>query len=330
MPTAVVVIPTKNEQASIAAVIEEVRSSLRVLHYDRIEILVVDDSRDATRERAEAAGASVLIGGGEGLGSAMYRGLKAALAFEPDIILSIDGDGQTAVREEIGRFVAAVTQGGADLVLGSRFKESGLVGYRYRFINRVGTRILTYMLNRKTGLDLTDSHGGIRAMVPVVARELEMIGTHTYVQETIIDAVEKGFKVVELPSAWRMRQHGNSRVVGSIPRYIFYTLPVLLLRSGHHMQTLYMLGLSLIGFAFLYFFFILYQEDFSLRLAHRTPGLVLIALLVLAGMQFFFFGVLLQLVTQIKRAVDRGRVSPPLLGSSAERKATKERHASNL
>ena len=305
MPIAAVVIPTKNEQASVAAVIDEVRDTLEKLGYDRVRIIVTDDSHDGTRARAAAAGAIVINGGGEGLGSAVYRGLKESLALDPDIILTIDGDGQSAAREEIPRFVAAITRDGAELVLGSRFKEAGLVEYDYRIINKLGTRILTFILRRRTGLQLTDSHGGIRAMVPAVVRELEMIGTHTYVQETIIDAAEKGFRIVELPSAWRMRKHGKSRVVRSIPRYVFYTLPILLLRSGHHIRTLYNLGIGLIAIAFLYFLAILSQEGFTLRLEHRTPGFVLIALMISTGLQFFFFGFVLQLITQIKRSVDR-------------------------
>lgn len=305
MPTAVVVVPTRNEEKSIEAVIAEIRSAFVGLDYDRIEILVTDDSTDRTRVVARRAGAHVVNGGGEGLGAAMYRGLKEALAFNPDVIVAIDGDGQTDSKAEIPRFLDVIERGEADLVLGSRFKESGLVHYRYRFVNRLGTRILIYLLNKKTGLNLTDSHGGIRAMRPAVVEELQMIGTHTYVQETIIDAAEKGFRIVELPSAWRARVHGTSRVVGSIPKYVFYTLPVILLRSGHHVRSLYNMGIGLVAIAILYFVYLFVSEGFTLALGHRTPALILIGLLVSTGLQLFFFGFMLQLLNQIKRTTDR-------------------------
>lgn len=304
MPIAVVVIPTKNEQDLIVEVIGEVRAAFKGERYDRVEILITDDSNDATRVLAQKAGAHVINGGGEGLGTAMYRGLKGALSYSPNVILAIDGDGQADAKEEIPAFLKPIENGDADLVVGSRFKEAGLVHYKYRPVKRFGTRILTWILRRLTGLPLTDSHGGIRAMVPDVVRELQMIGTHTYVQETIIDAAEKGFRVVELPSAWRVREHGDSRVVRSIPKYVFYTLPILLLRSGHHIRTLYNLGIGLIGLSVLYFLFIFVQEGYTFRLAHRTPAFILIALLVSTGIQFFFFGFILQLINQIKRSVD--------------------------
>jgi glycosyltransferase involved in cell wall biosynthesis len=298
-------VPTRNEEKSIEGVIAEIRSAFVGLDYDRVEILVTDDSTDRTRVVARRAGAHVVNGGGEGLGAAMYRGLKEALAFNPDVIVAIDGDGQTDSKAEIPRFLDVIERGEGDLVLGSRFKERGLVQYRYRFVNRFGTRVLIYLLNKKTGLKLTDSHGGIRAMRPAVVEELQMIGTHTYVQETIIDAAEKGFRIVELPSAWRARAHGTSRVVGSIPKYVFYTLPVILLRSGHHVRSLYNMGIGLVAIAILYFAYVFAAEGFTLALGHRTPALILIGLLVSTGLQLFFFGFVLQLLNQIKRTTDR-------------------------
>jgi glycosyltransferase involved in cell wall biosynthesis len=265
---------------------------------------VADDSHDDTRSIAAAEGAAIIRGSGEGLGTAMFRGLKAAAIEEPDLILSIDGDGQADVALELGSFLAPIIDGSADLVLGSRFKESNLVSYEYRLKNRLGTRILVGMLRRRTGLPLTDSHGGIRAMKVEVARELEMIGTHTYVQETIIDAHEKGFRIVEIASRWLPRKHGKSRVVRSIPRYVLYTLPVLLLRSGQHIRWLYSLGAVSFLSGFLVFGVILAQEGFSYSLADRIPGLTLVALLVTTGLQLFFFGFILQLLKQIKRRVD--------------------------
>lgn len=305
MPTAAVVIPTRNEEKSIESVIAEIRSAFTGSRYDRVEILITDDSVDGTRAIARRAGAHVVNGGGEGLGAAMYRGLKESLAFDPDVVVTIDGDGQTDAKVEIPRFLAVIDRDEADLVLGSRFKERGLVRYRYPLINRFGTRVLTHFLNAKTGLGLTDSHGGIRVMRAAVVQELQMIGTHTYVQETIIDAAEKGFRIIELPSAWRAREHGTSRVVGSIPKYVFYTLPIILLRSGHHIRTLYNTGIFLVAVALLYFVYVVISEGFTLAMGHRTPAFILIALLISVGLQLFFFGFVLQLLNQIKRTVDR-------------------------
>lgn len=315
MPRAAVVIPTRNEEQSIAHVIDEVRGGFVDTRYDEVDIVLADDSSDRTRRIARDLGAVIVPGGGEGLGVAMYRGLKAAARLAPDVIVAVDGDGQADAAVEIKRFLAPIDADQADLVLGSRFLDSGLVKYPYRWINRLGTRVLSAFLRRQTGLPLTDSHGGIRAMRPEVASDLDLLGTQTYVQESILDAVEKGYRVTEIPSVWRKRQHGSSRVVGSIPKYVLYTLPILILRSGQHLRLLYSAGLVSILAGFLYFGILLLQEGLF-NLGNRVAGLLLVALLVMSGLQLFFFGFVLQLLKQIKRNVDRNetltrRIVPP-------------------
>src|SRR5262249_3524762 len=120
-----VLVPTKNEAKSINDVIQSIRAAFDPARYETPHIIVVDDSTDDTRAIATAAGASVLIGGGRGLGSAMYDGLKAASALDCDFILSIDGDGQ-ADMAELPRFLQPLEDGKADLVLASRFQQQGL------------------------------------------------------------------------------------------------------------------------------------------------------------------------------------------------------------
>ncbi|MCG8406843.1 MAG: glycosyltransferase family 2 protein [Phycisphaerales bacterium] len=302
------VVPTKNEGPVIRDVIQEIRRAFDPELYAPPVILVVDDSTDETRRLAEEEGAEVLIGGGQGLGSAMYAGLKAAVKYGPDFIMSLDGDGQ-ADAEEIPRFLQPLIDDEADMVLGSRFKRPDLIDYHYKFINRFGTIVLSRILRGFTNLEITDSHGGIRAMRPEVAAELEMLGTHTYVQETIIDAAEKGFRIVELPSVWRKRRAGKSRVVGSIPKYVFYTLPILMMRSGQHIRLLYSAGIVLAFFAMLYFFVVLAQAGFNIKETfNRLPAFVFIALLISLGFQCFFFGLVLQLLKQVKYQVDRANI----------------------
>jgi glycosyltransferase involved in cell wall biosynthesis len=311
-----VLIPTKNEQGSVHDVIRSLRGALDPTRFAPATVLVVDDSVDDTRRLARAAGAEVIVGGGRGLGSAMYEGLKEAASLRCDFIVTVDGDGQ-ADAGEVGRFLQPLLDDEADLVVASRFLEKGSIKYRYRFINNFGTQVLAGMLRRLTGLPLTDSHGGIRAMRREVAQELEMLGSHTYVQETIIDAVEKGFRVKELASVWKPRSHGSSRVVSSIPRYVFYTLPILILRSGQHVRLLYSGGLLLIFVALAYFFVILAEAQFNVKgLGDRLPAFVWITLMISIGFQCFFFGFMLQLIKELKYRLDR--VGRRVGSSSAE------------
>ena len=232
MKSIVFVIPTKNEENSLQDVLDCLQREAREIGFKVEEILVVDDSRDKTRDIARACGGRVLFGGGKGLGEAMYRGLKEAVNIQTHYIVSLDADGQANLKD-LSKVLTPLEEGRADLVLTSRRLEKKSIKYRYPILNFFGIQILVFLLRRGTGLPLTDSHGGLRAMIPKVAEELEMIGTHTYVQETIFDAHDKGFRIVEVPSVWYPRQ-GKSRVLHSITKYVFSTLPVILLRLGWH------------------------------------------------------------------------------------------------
>ncbi len=300
-----VVIPTKNEENSIATVIHDVRTAIETSGFGDPLVLVTDDSVDGTESAAREAGATVVRAGGIGLGYAMGVGLRNAAHTECDYIVSVDGDGQ-ADPSEIPAFLEPLESGRADLVLGSRFLEKGLVKYRYRWLNRLGIRMLSWLLRFFSGQRFTDSHGGIRAMRRQVVAELTITGTHSYVQETIIDAVQRGYRVIEIPSVWKERQHGSTRVVSSIPRYAAHTLPVLLVKSGKHITWLTTGGAVFALAAVIGFMAILVEESFSITaLFARLPALLLIALLVMVGTQMFFTGIVLELLRNIARHVDR-------------------------
>jgi glycosyltransferase involved in cell wall biosynthesis len=300
-----VVLPTRNEAATLASVVQGIRTAFAAHGLHAPHILVADDSHDDTRSLARRLGLTVVIGGGKGLGYAMYQGLKAALSFAPDVVVSMDADGQSDPHE-ILRFLEPIAQDKADMVVGSRFLEPDLIQYRYRWRNRFGIFVLVRILRALTGLPLTDSHGGLRAMRPEVVQELDVIGTHTYVQETLIDAREKGFRITEVPSIWHKRTRGSSQVVGSIPKYVMYTLPILIIRSGVHIRWLYSFGGLLIISAFVYFGVISWESGFRLKaMFSRLPSFVLIALLITVGLQLFMFGFLVELIKNIKARVDR-------------------------
>ena len=295
------VIPTKNEENTIGSIIDEIKEICRSNSISLCEIIITDDSNDGTRKIAKKKNATVVIGGGRGLGAAMAKGLKHAIKSNPDIIISIDGDGQVDLKE-IPFFIKELQEQNADLAIGSRFKKkyTSLVEYSYPLINRLGIHILSFILRRFTALNLSDSHGGIRAMKSHVARELELIGTHTYVQESIIDAREKGFSIIELPSKWLERKHGKSRVVASIPKYILHTLPILLIRSGKHVTILFFTASFFILLSIIHTPLLNLISKFLVPPPNRESAVLSLALFS-SGTNLLLLGIVLDLIARTKR-----------------------------
>ncbi|MBC86557.1 MAG: hypothetical protein CL677_05195 [Bdellovibrionaceae bacterium] len=299
-----IIIPTKNEAETIANIINGIREVFDQLPYKLHEIYIVDDSRDETRKVAEKLGAIVIIGGGRGLGYAMFKALKVVSRSTCDVILSIDGDGQADLKE-IPKFLSTLEKSNSDLVLGSRFLSKGSVKYKYRMRNRFGTIALSYILRMITKLPLTDSHGGLRAMRREVPEELEMIGTHSYVQETIIDAVEKGFKVTEIPSVWHVRQFGSSKVVASIFSYICYILPVLIVRGRYHLKGFFIAGLITLGLAFCDLGYVFFDTNFNFQAMLDRQSFHLFFLLLIFGFNLFFFGLATELLSLALKGINK-------------------------
>lgn len=99
-PPVTVIIPAYQEEGAVGAVIEGIRRDFIQASGrspDEVEILVVDDgSRDATAERARAAGAQVIRHGeNRGYGAALKTGLRHA---RHELIIMTDADGTYPAR----------------------------------------------------------------------------------------------------------------------------------------------------------------------------------------------------------------------------------------
>ena len=161
-----IVIPAYNEEARIGEVLSGLRSrGLR-------NIVVVDDgSGDATAQLAASHDIWVLKHiVNRGQGAALQTGIDFAVSRGGEIIVTFDADGQH-VADDIARLIEPIENGEAEVALGSRFLGSapGVPKYR-KWLLKVavlGTRM-------STGLRLTDTHNGLRAMTSQASRKLRM------------------------------------------------------------------------------------------------------------------------------------------------------------
>ena len=224
----VVTIPAQNEEKTIARVVEGVPRDLPGV--EAVEILVLDDdSEDQTAQRAEAAGARVIrVHGRPGLGKVFRAGIEAAMRSGADLVVNIDGDGQFDPAD-IVQIAEPLLDGRADFVTCSRFRNPDyhptMPAVKF-WGNWAVVRIVNSVCG---GSRFTDVSCGFRGFNREALYRMTLFGRYTYTQETFIDLFSKGLRIEEVPLRVRgVREHGKSRVAGSVWKYAANTGPIIL------------------------------------------------------------------------------------------------------
>ncbi|HEU4393103.1 MAG TPA: glycosyltransferase family 2 protein [Solirubrobacterales bacterium] len=208
---ALVFIPAWNEEASIDAVIADVRE-----HLPAAEILVVDDgSTDATTARARECGVLVAtLPFNQGLGAALQTGYLYALREGYDCCAHLDADGQHPAAE-VARLLAEIEADRADLVIGSRYRdpaaETASDDYRPTFSRRIGTSVFRFFLTLATRQRFTDTTSGMRAANRRVMQLFSENYSPDFAEiESLQLAVREGLRVEEVPVRMLERTGGSS------------------------------------------------------------------------------------------------------------------------
>ncbi len=127
-----------------------------------------------------------------------------------DIIVTIDSDGSHRP-EELLEVLAPVLQDKADLVIGSRYMNQKKVAARK--LNAFGVRLFNKFIQLLTGVAITDSQSGYRAMTREVLKSQKLkSGTYEIESEMLVKTAKKKFRVTEVPISFEQRTYGRSGV----------------------------------------------------------------------------------------------------------------------
>jgi len=218
-----VVIPTLNEQETIASIIKGCKP-----YAD--EIIVIDGhSKDGTRKIAESLGVRTILDHKKGKGEALRHSVSHVTG---DIIVFIDADGSHNPHD-IPKLIQSIVDGRADHVSGSRLigGSSELHGGFDECFRLMGSSFITACINWKFKVRLSESQNGFRAIKTEVIKQLDLKEDITTIeQEMIIKTLKKGFRMAEIPTHEMKRVAGYSKIslrkvwfryVYSLVRYLF-------------------------------------------------------------------------------------------------------------
>ena len=193
-------IPARNEAATVAEVVRAARAAL-----PRARVVVVDDaSTDATARLAAEAGAEVIphccpLGYAESVATILLWALRT----DVDVLVLLDADGQHDPRDA-PRLVERLERSGASVVIGSR-----PVGGR-TLPRRVGNELFSGLVRLLTGLAVTDTTSGFKAMARPVFRPLLESHFVDFHAESIVHLRTFGFRIEEVGVEMASRRAGRS------------------------------------------------------------------------------------------------------------------------
>ncbi len=222
-----VIIPAYNEESSILAQCRDVRE--KAPEYD---LLVINDgSTDRTADLLQDAKITYLnLALNLGIGGAVQAGYRYALQNGYDAVVQIDGDGQhdPAFLPDMYETLQAKQ---ADLVIGSRFLEKE--GDQSTVVRRMGIGYFTSLIRLLTGRKITDPTSGQRMIGRRLIEEFAADYPQDYPEpESVMRALKRGYRVVEVPVRMRERQGGRSsiRAYNAVYYMVKVTLAVILER----------------------------------------------------------------------------------------------------
>ena len=191
-----VILPTKNEEQSIAYMIDEIQKI-------KLPIIVIDEhSTDKTEEIARSKGIKVYQREGLGKGAGVITAINIANQKEYDLAILIDCDG-TYSSKYIPEFLSNFPE--QDMVIGKRDMAD------VKFLHRLPNTIHTQTINIFFGGKLNDINSGLRAFkVKKMLGLLTATGFDIEAQMTI-KALKQKSNIKEIKINYRKRL-GDSKI----------------------------------------------------------------------------------------------------------------------
>ena len=196
-----VLIPCYNEAKTIEKVVKDYKKAL-----PEATIYVYDNnSTDKTSEIAKKAGAVIRYEYRQGKGNVirtMFREIDA------ECYLMIDGD-DTYPAESAREMCDLILSGKADMVIGDRLSSTYFKENKRPFHN-FGNRIVRLLINKIFHNNIKDIMTGYRAFSPLFVKGFPILSKGFEIEtEMTIHAVDKNFKLVEIPVIYRDRPEGS-------------------------------------------------------------------------------------------------------------------------
>ena len=285
-----VLIPCYNEAITIKKVVEDYKEVL-----PEADIYVYDNnSTDGTDKIAKKAGAIVRYEYKQGKGNVIRRMFKD---IDADCYLMIDGD-DTYPKENAREMCNLILEGKADMVIGDRLSSTYFTENKRPFHN-FGNRIVRFLINKLFKNNIKDIMTGYRAFsydfvkgFPVLSKGFEIE------TEMTIHAVDKNFKLVEIPVTYRDRPKGSASKLNTYSDGFKVLKTIAVLFKEYKPAFFFNILSVLLILISLVFMIPVFLEYYQTGLVPRFPSLIVGCFVLLVSILLWITGIILQVITK--------------------------------
>ncbi len=212
-----IIIPCYNEKNTIEIILKRIIQNLNNYKFLNYEILIVDDcSTDGTIQILKQLDNDNKIvihfhDKNLGKGAAIHTALKH-LTGEVVIIQDADLEYDPS---DYHKLLTPFFEANADIVYGSRFLGGGKYSRIHFFWHYLANKILTFICNLFTNLNLTDMETGYKVFKSSALKSISLKEeTFSFEPEVTIKLAKKKFKFFEVPIAYNGRSYDEGKKIG--------------------------------------------------------------------------------------------------------------------
>lgn len=284
-----IVIPLYNEEDNVVLLTNKINESLKgYLH----QIIYVDDfstdnTRKVVKDMKDPNVHLIALKKNYGQSLALAAGIDYA---EGEYIITMDGDLQNDP-QDIPKMMEYVVGGEYDVVTGIRQKRKDSL------VKKIPSKIANFMVRRVTKLDIKDNGCALKVFTRDIAKDLNLYGEmHRFI--TLLAHLE-GAQIKQVPVKHHARNAGVSKYGLERVFKVVADMMLLLFIRKYFQRPIHLFGifgvlLIILGF-FINIYLLIVKLGYGQDIGNR-PLLIFGMMFILAGIQLFTIGIVLELL----------------------------------
>lgn len=289
-----VLIPCYNEELTIKKVIEDFRKEL-----PDADIYVYDNnSTDNTNQIAREAGAIVKKEPRQGKGHVVRQ---MFFDIDADYYLMVDGD-DTYPAEYCHSLLEALVNGEADMVIGDRLSNGTYTNENKRPMHNFGNNLVRNSINMLYGSNIQDIMTGYRGFNKYFVQSYPVLSNGFQIEtELSIHALDKRFKLKEIPIVYRDRPEGSESKLNTLSDGFKVIMTIVNMFKNYKPLFFFSVGAFIFMLLSLLMGVPVINEFIQTGFISKVPSAILAVGLMLVGLLLFITGLILDTVVNNSR-----------------------------